>query len=75
MRRRRPINMIAYSMAAAGIARQRGVPLTCRDALADSALKEAIWRAMFWRRDHPVLRIRDFSQPGPRRLSSALRNG
>jgi len=48
----------------------RGVPLTCRDAL-----KEAIWRAMFWRRDHPVLRIRDFSQPGPRRLSSALRNG
>ena len=55
--------MIAYSMAAAGIARQRGVPLTCRDALADSALKEAIWRAMFWRRDHPVLRIRDFSQP------------
>ena len=43
----------------------RGVPLTCRDAL-----KEAIWRAMFWRRDHPVLRIRDFSQPGPRSIMS-----
>ena len=36
----------------------RGVPLTCRDALKD-------WRAMFWRRDHPVLRICDFSQPLP----------
>jgi len=38
-----------------------------RHGLSPAELKAgqpaAIWRAMFWRRDHPVLRICDFSQP------------